>query len=289
MKEFTITAADGMKLSAALFDCKKPKAIIQVIHGAKEHKERYYDFIEHMNAAGYAVIVTDNRGHGASVNADYPLGHFDGIDQIVEDQYTVMKFFKGRYPGKELYVFGHSLGSCIARLLLQDHDDEISKLLLTGTVFPIPICGLGKVLCGASMKLHGRKTAGGIVPMIANADEDSWVCANPETMMVYRRDMLVKGCTYTNAAVASIVAADAGLTDYKKYKCKNPGLRILSVTGSGDVCAGGAAGLRSSCRALHKIGYSDVEVIVFPDMKHEVINEKDKLTVYETMLKFFNS
>ncbi len=289
MKEFTITAADGLKLSAALFDCKKPKAIIQVIHGAKEHKERYYDFIEFMNQNGYAVLVTDNRGHGASVNEAYPLGHFDGIDQIVEDQYTVMKFFKSRYPGKELYVFGHSLGSCIARLLLQDYDDEISKLLLTGTVFPIPICPLGKVLCSASMKLHGRNTASGLIPTIANADEDSWVCANPETMLTYRADKLVKGCTYTNAAVASIVAADAGLTDYKKYKCKNPSLRILSVTGSGDVCAGGGAGLRSSVKALHKIGYKDVEVIVCPNMKHEVINEKGKQQVYNTMLKFFEA
>lgn len=289
MKELKLKTVEGLELAVSLFECEDPKALIQVIHGAKEHKERYYDFIEYLNANGYAVITSDNRGHGASVNEDFPLGHFDGIYQIVSDQLLITEYIKKLYPGKKLYLFGHSLGSCIARIYLQEHDDEIEKLVMTGTVFPIPICPVGKVLCDVSMKLHGRDNPNSLPAKIANADEDSWVCANPETMYVYRRDKIVKGTTYTTAAVASIIESDAALTDYARYKCANPDLRILTVTGSGDVCSGGSIGLKSSIAALHKIGYKDVECIVYKGMKHEVINEKDKAKVYANILDFYNS
>lgn len=289
MKEFTITAADGLELSVALFECDDPKALIQVIHGAKEHKERYYDFIEFLNSKGYAVIVSDNRGHGHSVNDEYFLGHFDGIMQVVEDQLLITKYIKSLYPGKELYMFGHSLGSCIARIYLQKHDDEIKKLVLTGTVFPIPICKLGDKFCAIAMKNHGRNSAEGIIAKIANADSDSWICANPETMAVYRKDMLVKKCTYTNAAVASIVQADELMTDYKSFEVRNPSLKILSANGAEDVCMGTPVGLRSSIKALNKIGYKDVQGIIYPGMKHEVINEKDNAKVYNDILNFYNN
>lgn len=289
MKEFTITAADGLELSAALFECEDPKALIQVIHGAKEHKERYYDFIEFLNSKGYAVIVSDNRGHGHSVNDKFFLGHFDGIMQVVEDQYLITKYIKSLYPGKDLYMFGHSLGSCIARIYLQDHDAEIKKLVLTGTVFPIPICKLGDKLCGIAMNKHGRNSTAGIISKIANADSDSWVCANPATMAVYRKDMLVKKCTYTNAAIASIVQADELMTDYSSFRVMNPSLKILSANGAKDVCMGTPAGLKSSVKALMKIGYSDIQAVTYPGMKHEVINEVENAKVYNDILNFYDN
>ncbi len=289
MKEFNIIAADGLKLSAALFECENPKAVIQVIHGAKEHKERYYDFIEFLNSKGYAVIITDNRGHGHSINQQYFRGHFDGIMQVVEDQYIVTQYIKNVYPDKDLYMFGHSLGSCIARIYLQKHDDEIKKLVLTGTVFPIPICKLGDKFCAAAIKRHGKYSTQGIISKIANADSDSWVCANPETMAAYRKDMLVKKCTYTNAAIASIVQADEFMTDYKSFELKNPKLKILSANGAQDVCMGTPLGLKSSIKALNKIGYKDVQGIIYPNMKHEVINETDNAKVYNDILNFYNN
>lgn len=289
MKEFTITAPDGLKLSAALFECENPKALIQVIHGAKEHKERYYDFINFLNSNGYAVIVSDNRGHGHSVNTKYFLGHFDGIMQVVDDQLLVTQYIKNIYPGKDLYIFGHSLGSCIARIYLQKHDDEVKKMVLTGTVLPISICKLGDAVCDIFMKKYGRNSIAGVLSKMVNADVDSWVCANPATMAVYRRDMLVKRCTYTNAAIASIVQADEFMTDYDKFKLKNPSLKILSANGAQDVCMGTPLGLKSSIRALHKIGYKDVQGIIYPGMKHEVINEADNAKVYSDILNFYNA
>ena len=55
----------------------------------------------------------------------------------------VTRFIKERYPNLPLNLFGHSLGSMIARIYLQNYDDEIEHLILTGTVTPYPLAPVG--------------------------------------------------------------------------------------------------------------------------------------------------
>lgn len=289
MKEFTITASDGLELSLALFEKEDPKAVIQVVHGAMEHKERYYHFCNFLNEQGYAVIVSDNRGHGHSVNEEYFLGNFDSSMKIVEDQYEITKYIKSLYPGKDLYMFGHSYGSMLARIYLQDHDDEISKLVLTGTMFPMRIAEIGQAITKLNSKVFGGNTYKGPVPAIANSGVDVWVCKDAETMSKYRNDPLVQNCKYTNNAVGCLVEADALLKKVRKYKVRNPGLPILTANGSDDVCRGTFLGLHESVKLLNRIGYHHVFTITYPGMRHEVINETDKASVYRDIVNFYNN
>ncbi|MBQ6264469.1 MAG: alpha/beta fold hydrolase [Clostridia bacterium] len=289
MKELTITAQDGLGLSAALFEKDDPKAVIQVIHGAMEHKERYYHFCSFLNEQGYAVIVSDNRGHGASVNDRYFLGNFDDPMKIVEDQFEITKYIKGHYPGKDLYMFGHSFGSMLARIYLQEHDDEIKKLVLTGTMFPMLIAEAGTALAKWNSRKFGGSTYKGPVPAIANSGVDLWVCADPDTMQAYRNDPLVQNCKYTNDSVKGLIEADSLLKKTGAYKVKNPSLPILTANGKNDVCRGTFLGLNKTVRLLNKIGYNRVFTITYPGMRHEVINETDKASVYDDIVRFYNS
>ena len=289
MKEITITATDGLGLSAAVFEHDSPKAVIQVIHGAMEHKERYYHFCSFLNEQGYAVIVSDNRGHGHSVNEKYFLGNFDSPMMIVEDQFEITKYIKSLYPDKDLYMFGHSFGSMLARIYLQEHDDEIKKLVLTGTMFPMLIAEAGAALAKWNSRTFGGNTFKGPVPAIANSGVDIWVCADAETMRNYRNDPLVQNCRYTNDSVKGLIEADALLKKIGDYKVKNPSLPILTANGKNDVCRGTFIGQQKSVRLLNKIGYNRVFAITYPGMRHEVINETDKASVYNDIVRFYNS
>ena len=88
-KAFTLQASDGLLLACTLFTSEAPKGVIQMIHGAKEHKERYYDFCEFLRENGYTVLISDTRGHGASLNEKYTLGYMDGLERLIEDQRVV--------------------------------------------------------------------------------------------------------------------------------------------------------------------------------------------------------
>ena len=68
MEHIFLNSIDDYKLSLAVFRAEKAKAVIQIVHGMQEHKERYYPFAEFLSKNGYDVVVSDMRGHGESVS-----------------------------------------------------------------------------------------------------------------------------------------------------------------------------------------------------------------------------
>ncbi|MDU6032245.1 MAG: alpha/beta hydrolase, partial [Peptoniphilus harei] len=62
-----IKSYDGFILDGGYFPVEEPKALVQIIHGALEHKERYYYLIKYLNERGYSCFISDNRGHGRSL------------------------------------------------------------------------------------------------------------------------------------------------------------------------------------------------------------------------------
>src|SRR5690606_33084175 len=191
MEYINLTAKDGLELSVVLFEAQETKGLLQIIHGAQEHKERYYHFINYLNTNGFTVIISDNRGHGASVNEQYPLGYMNGVEEIIEDQVMITDYIKSRFPGKELYLFGHPLGSLFARCYLQKHDYKIKKLVMSGTANYVPLVGfgifLGKIITYFSGK-HGYSKV--LRNLNGNSKDDSWLSANQENLIAYRNDPL---------------------------------------------------------------------------------------------------
>ena len=61
---------DGLGLAVlTVLPDGEPRALIQFSHGMAEHKERYQPVMEFLAAHGYACVINDHRGHGASVKS----------------------------------------------------------------------------------------------------------------------------------------------------------------------------------------------------------------------------
>ena len=289
MEKLSIRSHDGLELSTLVFEAKQTKALVQIIHGSKEHKERYVDFIHYLNDHGFTVIISDNRGHGESINEEFPLGYMDGYEQIIFDQLILTKYIKARFPNKELYMIGHSLGSVFARIYLKHHDDEIDKLVLSGTVNHVPGTCAGVLLGKAITAFSGKHGYNALLEQLSfkNLKDDLWISASKRNLTKYRQDPLCQ-YAYQNNAVVTMLQSVKQLHDFRSYRCTNPYLPIISVSGEQDPITGGEKGLKDSIRSLRKIGYTNVEGIVYPDMKHEVLNEDDKEKVYQDIVDFLS-
>ena len=285
-KEFTIVATDGLQLACALFPCENAKGVIQMIHGAKEHKERYYDFCEFLRNNGYTVLISDIRGHGASLNEKYTLGYMDGLALLIEDQRVLTAYLKDLYPEVPFHLFGHSFGSMIARKYMQKYDDVLESVIMSGTANYVKIVKAGMAYGTLMMKFSGERGHHSFLMNLGDKDDDSWLAFNPKVQEVYRKDPLCTGYKYTNRAVLTVWESDRELKNYKAYECKNPKLPILSITGEADPVAGFEKGLRDSVKNLKRVGYEDIRTIVYPEMKHEVLNEIGNERVYEDVLAF---
>lgn len=130
---------DHLQISFEYVAPQRPKAIVQLVHGMVEHKERYEPFMQHLASKGYAVVIHDHRGHGASVKSPNDLGYFysGGWRAMVEDAHDLSVLTRKDIiaDGESLpfFLFGHSMGSLVARSYAKRYDNELSGLVVCGS------------------------------------------------------------------------------------------------------------------------------------------------------------
>lgn len=111
------------------------KAVAQIVHGIAEYIERYDDFANFLNRQGIMVVAEDHMGHGQSVNGEGVQGYFHGgWFTAVEDTMTLLRGTRASYPDVPYILFGHSMGSFMARTILCKYPDSgISAAIICGT------------------------------------------------------------------------------------------------------------------------------------------------------------
>ena len=170
------------------------------------------------------------------------------------DQYQITKRIKTVYPDKDLFLFGHSLGSVFARLYLENHDNEISKLVLSGTVFyniftPLGILLAKTIILFSSEKGYNRT----LRKIVMNAGSIAWVSESKKNLENYEKDPLC-GYAYTNSSCLTVLRGVNELKKSSHFRCQNPSVKILSISGAEDPVTGGEKGLASTFHLLNKAG-----------------------------------
>lgn len=296
MEKVFLEASEGYKLSLSVFKIEKAKAVLQMVHGMQEHKERYYPFIEYLNKNGYSVVISDMRGHGE----DAPnLGHIadkKGEKILIDDQKRIYDYIKENFKDLPVYLFGHSMGSIISRVVLQERSKDYEKVILSGYVAPNPASPVA-VLLGNIVKCFGAKKYSKLLANLAlgpysKAVKDrktdlDWLSTNEENVQNYIADPLC-GFPFTNGSFSALFHLLNKMGKASKYVNVNKELPFLLAGGEDDPCTAGEKGRANSKKVLEKAGFSKFEVATFKGMRHEILNEKDKDSVYKTMLDFLN-
>ncbi|NLS10473.1 alpha/beta hydrolase [Nesterenkonia sp. MY13] len=111
-----------------------PRGIVQLIHGLGEHSRRYFRLITQLLDQGFVVAADDHAGHGktAMVSGIWADTGPEGAEAVVADEQTLREKVTARFPELPYFVFGHSWGSIIARMLTVREPKGISGLLLCG-------------------------------------------------------------------------------------------------------------------------------------------------------------
>lgn len=288
-RRLKLCTADGFEIAVSRYDVEEPKAVIRLVHGALEHHGRYREFISFLNKNSYAVIASDHRGHGLSLSEKYPKGYMNEAEECIEDMREVHLYAKKIYPNIKQYMLGHSMGSIFARLYLQKYDEDIEKLVLSGTVAYRRPALIAAVLAETVSFYFGGYHRSPLFALFTGMEgkDRSWISYNKDNLKAIAEDELIVK-TFKNKANAVVFRANGNLKKYSSFLCKNPNLQILSISGEGDaMITGGERGLADTAKTLERIGYQKVKIKVYPNMRHEVLNEKERKTVYEDIAEFF--
>lgn len=283
--EFVLPGKDGLDLSVALLNLPKPTVLVQIIHGMQEKKEKYYPFMQYLASLNIASIISDNRGHGKSVNYFYIQGFFESTRQVSTDQVLITKYIKNLHPGAKTYIYAHSFGTMIARQYIQTHDILINGLAMSGTVGYIPVAKMLLALGERTVRINGQK--GYHLWTLFNKGPYNWITSDKDYLENHiLEDPYWSTFKYTNQGLLAICKGDIALHDYSSFKVHNPKLRILSVTGEGDPFTLGEMGLNDTFNALKRVGYTKLTNIVIPNMRHEILNEVNKEKAYKIISNF---
>lgn len=295
-KDIILTGCDGYQLSCRVFESSKATAVIQIIHGMEEHKARYDAFAEFLSKKGFTVITSDLRGHGENSPILSHISNKKGDVLIIDDQKVIRKYINEKYPELPVYLFGHSMGTIISRVLMQTEGDKYQKVALSGYVNPNPVAGIGCVLTKiiscfkgpkADSKLLDAMTTGSFNKDIENPRTSlDWLSYNKTNVDNYIADPLC-GVPFSVGSYYTLMKLLSRMGKAKAYKKSKEEQPIFLISGKDDPCTGFDKGREASKELFEKAGYKNINVVTLDHMRHEILNEKDNQKVYDEIANFF--
>ncbi|MFW6029740.1 MAG: alpha/beta fold hydrolase, partial [Halanaerobiales bacterium] len=140
--KYSFEAQDGLSIYASSFEVDNPKGIVLGLHGMAEHRKRYEEFAKKLNIAGYSFYIHDHRGHGdTALKNNLPLGHFadkNGWNKVLDDvkkhrEYILNKNDENSNKEIPIFLFGHSMGSFVARNYIMIEPEDFKGAIFSGT------------------------------------------------------------------------------------------------------------------------------------------------------------
>ncbi len=274
------------------------RAVLQIVHGIAEFVERYDDFANYLNSMGYIVVAEDHMGHGQSIGENGILGYFHGgWFNAVADTYKLMQDTMAEFPGLPYVLFGHSMGSFMARTILARYPESgITAAIICGTGwqprFALPV--LIKIVEGICKKTGEQNPSeqlqqiifGGYNNKIANSRTPSdWLTRDEAIVDAYVAHPL---CGFTPACglLRDMMKGIAYIEQPHNLALMKKRLPVLFIAGAEDPVGSCGKGVVRAVNEFKKAGMTDVSVKLYPDCRHEILNELNKQEVYDDICRW---
>lgn len=295
-KEWWIQAEDDTAIYVKKWykEAQKPKAIIQIAHGMAEHIQRYKPFANYLMEQNIFVYGNDHRGHGQTGVKQGLFGFFsktDGFVKTTADLYEVTKQIKQDHPNTPLFLYGHSMGSFLARRYIQDHSRAIDGVILSGTGFhSFFTTQLGKTIArilppGEKSNLMNTLAFGSYNKKTTNKTAFDWL-TNDETAVQTYIDDPHAGFVPTARFFYDLMDGLQDIRDQKRNATIQKDLPMLLVSGDADPVGDYAKGVWKTADLYEHAGLVNIVTMLFADRRHELLHEQNKQEVYTAIYQW---
>lgn len=301
-KEFSFPSSSGLcDIFAQSFvpADKNVKAIIQISHGMTEHSDRYIPFAEKLCENGYAVFANDHLGHGRSVKDDSMLGFFGsekGYMNIVNDCKKLTDIAKEEFEGIPYFFFGHSMGSFIARCYTKYYGSGIDAVVYCGTSGPNPGASAGIAIANLIIKTKGEMHRSNFINSVAfgtynkkteKKTEFDWLTKDESIIKEYIADKYC-GFVFTAAGFRDLFSVLNEVNAKDWYTSLRKELPVLLIAGEDDPVGAYGKGVTAVYDGLIKTGHTKAALKLYPNDRHEILNETDKDDVMNFLVSWFD-
>ena len=275
------------------------KGVLQILHGMCEFKERYVEFMQFFAEKGYVVACHDQRGHGDSVKETGDLGYFydNSAVAIVEDAVQVTRFLKEKYQGLTVTLFGHSMGSMVARCYLQKYDTLIDKAVICGSPSKNPMAGVAIAMTKCISLFCGKKHRSKLLAYLSigrgnkrfkDEGAGAWLSHNRENIQAFYQNPKGK-VSFTCNGFENLFKLMKNSYKLNRYEVKNASLPIFFISGSEDAVMGDELKWFKTIEGLRKVGYQAVSGKLYEGQRHEIFHDDKREEVLADLLNFLQN
>lgn len=291
MKEFEFETGYGYNLFGNKWEIDNPKEIVVIITGMAEHSARYDHFATFLNRHGFSVYCIDHHGQGKNT----PLGRpgEDYFAKEIEIYNHLIIDLREKYNLK-VNVFAHSMGSFITQGLIEKYSYNIDRTILCGSNGRNGLVKIGYLLAKIIVNDKNKdKDANLLYKLSIGAYEktiekgesiNSWISYNKENVKVYDEDPL-SGFKCSNGFYKEFFKGLTTIQKTKNIKKINPKMPIFIIGGDKDPVGNNGKGLVNLYNLYKKNGLN-VKLCIYKNMKHEILNEENKMIVYNDIVLF---
>lgn len=268
--DFNIKLSNGQVLRGMI---KSPgedlKAVVVFVHGIGEHIHRYDQWASRFNKEGFGFAGVDLPGHGRSDGRRGNIKNYILLGEMID---ILLKSCKNTFPGKPVYIYGHSLGGGIVLDYILHRNPKVKGAIITG-----PLLRLAfeppkiKLVLASVMK---SILPGLIQPTRLNT---SHISHDKEVVEKYDADPLVHGKISVSLFDESMKAARYSLDHASDLK-----IPTLILHGSKDMLTS-SEGSREFAAKTDK-----VELKIWEGGYHELHNEPFKDEVFKYIMDWIN-
>jgi len=276
------------------------KAVVQIIHGMGEHAARYKVLAESLIPKGYILYANDHRGHGQTATTIEDIGYFDDGDFWDNTQSDLKQFtalIQKENEGLPFFIIGHSMGSLLARDYISNPINGLNGVVLSGTGGNPGLLGtIGLMISKLLATIHGRKKRSEFLrsisfgkfnkefsPMRTNAD---WISKDETVVDLYVNDPMCSK-TFTSGFWIDLLSGVKRINQKKTFDSTPNNLPIYMFSGDRDPVGDNGKGVTEVFENYKKSGTTDIQCTLYPNGRHEMLNEVNRDEVIGAMLEWF--
>jgi len=288
------TRGDTIYGNAWTVDSKKAVANVVIAHGMAEYSFRYDKLAQYLNEQGFNVFAVDQPGHGLNVtaptNPQYGLGVWPNNGFKLAISYLYELIVHVRLNMLPTILLGHSMGSFVSQRYLQRYSDTIDGLILSGSSAKNMTFVMGRMASKIMNKFMKDKKKRAPSNFFKNSQlrkfnrkfgafpdgyksKNRWISANEENVQQFDKDPLC-GFTCSFSFYYNLFNGLKPTFQLSRVKAITNNVPILLIAGDKDPVGSFGKGVKK-LKDFYTKGGQNVQMKLYPGMRHEIINEVD--------------
>lgn len=303
-KEFHFLSADGkteVYVHAWLPPDDEIRFLFQIAHGMTDYVNRYDEFARYLSERGGAVYGNDHLGHGHTTPPGEPFGYFGrerGDELVVEDMHRLTAIVEEAHAGVPCFLFGHSMGSLLARDYCTKYGEDLHGAIYSGTSGANKLTGLVRVLARVGFLFGRRKKPAKLLSHLAfskyNArienpkTPNDWLTRDEEIVDKYNKDPW-NTFLFTDQAAFDFANLVDRVSGEGWAESLPTDLGYLVLSGEMDPVGDYGRGVEEVFDWMRRAEIPDITLKIYPGARHEITNEINREEVFADIFNWIET